>query len=239
MVIAIALVAATYRYALPVLVEVAVAVTPQAVPVALSQATLASLDKAVFAESGLEKSKQDELLAKFRALAALSPRGAEGYTLNFRKGGRIGPNAFALPDGTLVITDELISLANGKDDAILGVLAHEIGHVEEQHSLRQLYRAAGVAGLAMLIAGDLGSATEDIIVQGSALLTLSYSREFERSADAFSVDLMRRAGHDPKAIATFFEILMEKYGDADMGILSTHPATPERIRTVKRLAGEK
>ena len=238
-VIAIALVAATYRYALPVLVEVAVAVTPQAVPVALSQATLASLDKAVFAESGLEKSKQDELLAKFRALAALSPRGAEGYTLNFRKGGRIGPNAFALPDGTLVITDELISLANGKDDAILGVLAHEIGHVEEQHSLRQLYRAAGVAGLAMLIAGDLGSATEDIIVQGSALLTLSYSREFERSADAFSVDLMRKAGHDPKAIATFFEILMEKYGDADMGILSTHPATPERIETVKRLAGEK
>ena len=119
---------------------------------------------------------------------------------------------------------------------ILGVLAHEIGHVEENHSLRQLYRAAGVAGLAMLIAGDLGSATEDILVQGSALLTLSYSRDFERSADAFSVDLMRKAGHDPKAIAAFFELLVEKFGKADLGILSTHPATPERIETVKRLA---
>ncbi|MCB1382738.1 MAG: M48 family metallopeptidase [Notoacmeibacter sp.] len=235
-VIAVALVAATYRYALPVMVEVAVAVTPKAVPIALSQATLKALDKAAFEDSKLAKARQDGLTSKFRALAALTPRGADAYTLNFRKGGRIGPNAFALPDGTVVITDELIELARERDEMILGVLAHEIGHVEENHSLRQLYRAAGVAGLAMLIAGDLGSATEDILVQGSALLTLSYSRDFERSADAFSVDLMRKAGHDPKAIAAFFELLVEKFGKADLGILSTHPATPERIETVKRLA---
>lgn len=237
--LAIAGVALTYRYALPVMVEAAVAVTPSAVPIALSKAAMESLDAGIFSESKLAQAAQDRWTEDFKKLAALSPRGADGYTLNFRTGGRIGPNAFALPDGTLVITDELIELAGDRRESILGVLAHEIGHVEENHSLRQLYRAAGVASLAMLIAGDLGSATEDIVVQASALLTLSYSRDFEREADTFSVNLMRKAGHDPKAIATFFQILMDKYGNADLGILSTHPATPERIEAVKRLADGK
>ena len=93
------------------------------------------------------------------------------------------------------------------------MLAHEIGHVEHQHSLRQLYRAAGVSALIMLIGGDIGSGTEDILVQGSALLSLSYSRSAEAEADRHSVELMYKAGHDPKAIAHFFELLRDKLGD--------------------------
>jgi Zn-dependent protease with chaperone function len=95
--------------------------------------------------------------SEFEALAAHSPRGAQAYSLNFRKGGSIGPNAFALPDGSLVLTDELVELA-ANDEAVLGVLGHEIAHVEGEHTLRQLYRAAGVAGFIMLIGGDIGSA---------------------------------------------------------------------------------
>lgn len=236
---------AVYRFAVPALVEVAILLTPPVVPKLMSQSVIASLDQTILAPSELPPERREKLLQEFAALAALARPGAaalEGskpaYTLNFRKGGMIGPNAFALPDGTIVLTDELVALADD-DEAILGVLAHEIGHVAHEHSLRQLYRAAGAAALIMLIGGDIGSGTEDLLVQGSALLALSHSREAEREADRFSVELMHDAGHDPAAIGRFFERLRDKLGDREGGdFLSTHPATPERIEQTNRYADE-
>jgi len=222
-----------YRYAVPALVEVAVLVTPPAVTQWMASGTLLSLDQVVFNESRLPESRQKEIREAFDQVAALSSRGVAGYNLNFRQGGPIGPNAFALPDGTLVITDELIELAEGDMDMIVGVLAHEIGHVEREHSLRQLYRAAGVAGLIMLIAGDVGAAGEDILTNGAALMTLSHSRDAENEADRISVELMARAGRDPRAIGRFFARLEEKLGlDGESSFLSTHPGTTERRQAI-------
>jgi Zn-dependent protease with chaperone function len=237
---------AIYRFAVPALVELAVLATPPIVPEVMSKSVLASLDQTVLEPSGINPERQKALADGFQKLAALTPRGIAAltstdhpaYTLNFRKGGAIGPNAFALPDGTVVITDELLELADN-DELVLGVLAHEIGHVEHQHSLRQLYRAAGVTALIMLIGGDIGSGTQDILVQGSALLSLSYSRSAEAEADRHSVELMYKAGHDPKAIAHFFELLRDKLGDRDEhDFLSSHPATPERIAETLKYAEE-
>jgi len=222
-----------YRFAVPALVEVAVLVTPPAVTQWMASGTLLSLDKAVFSESALPEERQTEIRNAFNQVAALSSRGVAGYNLNFRQGGAIGPNAFALPDGTLVITDELIELADGDMDMIIGVLAHEIGHVEQEHSLRQLYRAAGVAGLIMLIAGDVGAAGEDILTSGAALMSLSHSRDAENEADRISVELMAKAGRDPRAIGRFFARLEEKLGlDGDSSFLSTHPGTAERRQAI-------
>lgn len=222
-----------YRFAVPALVEVAVLVTPPAVTQWMASGTLLSLDKAVFSESALPEERQTEIRNAFNQVAALSSRGVTGYNLNFRQGGAIGPNAFALPDGTLVITDELIELADGDMDMIIGVLAHEIGHVEQEHSLRQLYRAAGVAGLIMLIAGDVGAAGEDILTSGAALMSLSHSRDAENEADRISVELMAKAGRDPRAIGRFFARLEEKLGlDGDSSFLSTHPGTAERRQAI-------
>ncbi|HEV2503969.1 MAG TPA: M48 family metallopeptidase [Mesorhizobium sp.] len=244
--LAIAFCFALYRFAVPALVEVAVLVTPPVVPQLMSQSALVSLDKTVFSESGLAVERQKTLVEKFRQIAAFTPDRIKGdvrqpapYTLNFRKGGIIGPNAFALPDGTVVLTDELVELAGQDDEIVLGVLAHEIGHVDHRHSLRQLYRAAGVATLIMFIGGDIGSGTEDVLVQGSAVLALSYSRSAEAEADRYSVELMHKAGHDPLAITRFFELLRTKLGESsDSGFLSTHPATPERIAETRRYAEE-
>lgn len=238
---------ALYRYAVPVLVEVAVVVTPPIVPELMSKGVLTSLDQSMFEASGLPPERQKALADGFAAISRLTPRGQAGststghpaYSLNFRKGGLIGPNAFALPDGTIVLTDELVELAGGDDDLILGVLAHEIGHVDHHHSLRQLYRAAGVTALVMLIGGDIGAGAEDILVQGTAVMALSYSRSAERDADRYSVQLMHGAGRDPAAIARFFEVLRDKLGDNSEGdFFSTHPATPERIEETRRYAEE-
>ena len=228
-----------YRYALPVLVEVAVAVTPPVVPRLMSVSTLETLDRTVLDDTTLDAAKQQAISQGFARIAEKSSAGPQAYTLNFRKGGAIGPNAFALPDGTLIITDELVALAGEDTEMLIGVLAHEVGHVELEHSLRQVYRAAGMAGLIMLIAGDVGDSVEDLLVQGGGILALSYSREAEAAADRHSVELMQEAGYDPTAIARFFEIIEKKLGDtSDTNILSTHPGTPARRKAIVDYAAE-
>ncbi|MCA1370880.1 M48 family metallopeptidase [Bradyrhizobium sp. BRP14] len=236
---AILLATLVYRYALPALVEVAVAVTPPILPSIMSASTLETMDKTLLGESKLDEARRAKILDGFRRIAALSAAGEGGYTLNFREGGPLGPNAFALPDGTLILTDELVELAGNDTEMIVGVLAHEIGHVEHKHSLRQIYRAAGVAALIMLIAGDIGSGAEDILVEGGGLLALSYSRSAEAEADRHSVELMMKAGLDPAAIARFFELLETKLEDrSETSIFSTHPGTPERRKAILDLIAE-
>jgi Zn-dependent protease with chaperone function len=226
-----------YRYALPALVEVAVAVTPPVIPQAMSSGTLASLDRTFLSASELPEEKIEPIRDGFAQLTKLTERGPEGFNLNFRKGGIVGPNAFALPDGTLVVTDELVELAKGDTDMIVAVLGHEIGHVELKHSLRQLYRALGVAGLIMLIGGDVGDGVEDILVEGGGLLSLSYSRGAESAADAHGVRMMIDAKRDPEALARFFEVLEKELSDtSDTSFFNTHPGTPERKQAVRDLA---
>ncbi len=240
MTLAVILLATTiYRFAVPVLVEVAVLVTPPFVPDLIGSGTLASLDRTILKPSDLPEGERQAISEGFSKLAAQSKGGQGAYRLNFRDGGVIGPNAFALPDGSLILTDDLVKLANGDREMILGVLGHEIAHVEGEHSLRQLYRAAGVAALVMLIAGDVGSGVEDILTQGGALLALSYSRAAEAEADRRSVELMRAAGYDPVALARFFAVLEDKLGDhRDASILSSHPGTPQRQQDIRNYAAQ-
>lgn len=228
-----------YRYALPVMIEVAVRVTPPVATEMMAKGAMQTLDRVAFSGSSLSGERKKALAAAFDEIAAFSPSGAAKFNLNFREGGIIGPNAFALPDGTIVITDELIAMADGDDELIMGVLAHEMGHVEHEHSLRQLYRAAGVAGLIMLIGGDIGEGAQDMLAQGAGLLTLSFSREAEAEADRHSVEIMLKAGRDPLAIARFFEALGKKLGDTGgTSMLSTHPGTPERRAAADAYARE-
>ncbi|TDX88868.1 peptidase M48-like protein [Neorhizobium sp. R1-B] len=235
----IVLAASIYRFALPALVEVAILVTPPFVPEMIGSGTLASLDRTVLKPSQLPEAERQAISEGFGKLAAHSEGGKKAYTLNFRDGGVIGPNAFALPDGNLILTDDLVKLAGDDREMILGVLGHEIAHVEGEHSLRQLYRVAGVAALVMLIAGDVGSGVEDILTQGGALVALSYSRSAEAEADRRSVELMNVAGYDPAALARFFALLEEKLGDhGDTSMLSSHPGTPQRQQDIRKYSQE-
>ncbi|MDE1996562.1 MAG: M48 family metallopeptidase, partial [Rhizobiaceae bacterium] len=227
------LASAVYHFALPALVEVAVLVTPPVVPELMSAATLKTMDQVALSPSKLSEDQRRAIMQSFAKLAAHAEGGAEHYKLNFRSGGIIGPNAFALPDGNLVLTDELVTLAGGDTEMITAVLGHEIGHVEYKHSLRQLYRAAGFAGLVMLIAGDVGSGVQDVLTQGGGLLALSYSRSAEAEADRRSVELMAAAGMDSTALYRFFDVLETKLNDhSSTSMLSTHPGTPERKQAI-------
>nr|WP_254004820.1 M48 family metallopeptidase [Pleomorphomonas sp. NRK KF1] len=230
---------AIYRYAVPALVEVAVFATPPFVPEMIGSGALASLDRTVLEPSQLPEDEKQAISDGFARLAVASEGGPTAYKLNFRDGGSIGPNAFALPDGNLILTDDLVKLADGDREMILGVLGHEIAHVERKHSLRQIYRVAGVTAMILLIAGDVGSGLEDMLTQGGAILALSYSRAAETEADRRSVEIMRAAGYEPTALVRFFDRIEAVSGKrGDVSFLSTHPDTPERRADVLSYARE-
>lgn len=165
----------------------------------LSQRALHDLDQRWLQPSRLPPTRQAQLRGRFEALAAQVdpslrryPAYAPQLSLAFRSG--MGANAFALPGGTIVMTDALVEAAarqGAGDDALAGVLAHEIGHVIHRHTTR-LVVEQGVLNV------GLGLALGDVsmwVSTGSSLLTgLAYRRGHETEADCFAAALMRKAG---------------------------------------------
>lgn len=234
--IAIGLVFATVRYALPVLANAAAAVTPTPVIELIDRGGLETIDRIFLKPSNMGEARKDDIRAGFTALTTHADTGKIGLQLLFRDGGVIGPNAFALPAGTIIMTDQLVRLA-GTDDELFGVLAHEIAHVENRHSLRQIYRSLGIAALIAMIGGDSGEIVEEVLAQGSLLLTLSYSRRFESQADQRAVDLMKAAGRDAGALATILERITEKCRDCGKtSWFTTHPGTEGRSKAILQRA---
>ncbi len=143
-------------------------------------------------------------------------------------------NAFALPGGIMVFTRGLIREA-GSAEEIAGIAAHELGHVVHDHSTRALYRSFAVSLLVGVLLGDL---TGGALTGGLAewLVNTGYSREAEREADAFALAQLDAAGIGTLGLAEFFARLEEKEKD-DGGLLarmlSTHPATEERLAFIR------
>src|SRR5690606_33924372 len=111
-----------------------------AVAYRVGEGTLELLDESIFKETEVSADDQQRLRLAFSLLAERAP--SLPLTLEFRRMG--APNAFALPNGTVVVTDELVSLADS-DHEIEAVLAHEIGHVHHRHALRMGLEASSVA----------------------------------------------------------------------------------------------
>lgn len=240
LVVGIALVAAfaVWRWGLGALVVVAVAVTPDALPSAIDDGQIAVVDRTLANPSSLSERDRERIRQVFGRLVAVAPTARFGeYTLVFRSMPKVGPNAFAMPGGTVVVTDQLVR-AFPESDAIASVLGHEIAHVAEAHGLRQVYRSLGTYLLVSLIAGDVGPVLGDVLLEGGLLLSLSYSREHEREADRIGMALAARAGYDPAALALFFERLDPGKKSAGPSWLSTHPASRDRIVEIRRLAEE-
>jgi Zn-dependent protease with chaperone function len=226
-----------WRYGLDLMAAAAVALTPAPLLTAMDAGTLKTIDTVMASPTTLPDAERARIRAIFADLAAAVPeddiaRGQE-LRLLFRRVPGVGPNAFAMPGGTVVMTDAFAT-AFPDEDIIAGVLGHEIGHVIEEHGLRQVYKSLGIYVLVALMAGDTGPVLEDILLEGNLLLSLSFSRESERAADAFGVALVREAGYDPRGLQKFFVELIKQVGD-DSGWRATHPSSSERVEEIGRL----
>jgi hypothetical protein len=193
---------ASVRWGIPQLSDTIASRLPMEIDATIANGALEALDETVFEISDLSDVEQQSIRNNFNKLASYS--NAANFNLVFRGGGLIGPNAFALPDGTIVVTDELVALLQHEDE-LGSVLLHEMGHVVNRHSLRQVIRHSWLAMLSLLILGDVSSAGTLVLALPSILVQSAYSREFETEADDYALARMRDNGLDPVHFANFLE----------------------------------
>ena len=147
-------------------------------------------------------------------------------------------NAFALPGGSVVVNSGLILRAESPEE-VLGVLGHEIAHVTRRHHARGLIASRGVYYVASFFIGGGSDLVDLIINAGSTLQSLQYDRSLESEADDQGWEYVVAANINPKGMISFFEKLeaaqgpIEKGATESLNLMSTHPATSERIEQLK------
>ncbi|PKO35668.1 MAG: hypothetical protein CVU34_00080 [Betaproteobacteria bacterium HGW-Betaproteobacteria-7] len=223
---------AAYFWGLPAASKILAPRIPDSIVESISKHTLSFLDGQLLKPSRLPEARQAELREHAATVLTASP-GHPPYRLHFRASA-LGPNAFALPNGDLVVFDELVALAVN-DDEVTGVVAHELAHVAHHHGLRQLIQSSVVSFVAGIYLGDISS-----IASGLAVLAMesSYSRAFELEADAYAAQIMVAAGRGREPLASMLERMEASMGGEGKGGsswdgLASHPDTAERIRRLR------
>lgn len=182
-------------------------------------------------DSELPEARQKQIIGQYQRLL----QDQQPAKLVFRKGDRIGANAMAIPNNTIIVTDELVKLAQD-DREILGVLSHEQGHLELRHSLQQAISSLGFSALWMAATGESSSL---ITTLPAAAIGAKYSRDFESEADHYALENMYQHKIPTAHFANFLQRLAQdeqeetSKPDSVIQLLQSHPATQERINRVR------
>jgi Zn-dependent protease with chaperone function len=219
---------------------------PPSVMQVVSEQTLEIMDRGILEPSELPLEQQQRIREQFENKVLATQSGDFSFQIHFRSMGEI-PNAFALPSGTIIVTDRLVELA-GNQEEIDAVLFHEMGHVVHRHGMQRVLHSSFLTVAIILVSGDVTVVENMAVALPVFLLESHYSREDETEADRYAFENMMRAGVDPAHFGRIMKRLSigdeleegrtagEGYQDKGektdglMKYLSTHPQTPERIR---------
>jgi beta-barrel assembly-enhancing protease len=160
-------------------------------------------------------------------------------------------NAFAVPGGVIGVNAGLFAFAD-EEDAVVSVLAHELGHLSQRHYARGQARAeqaqipamAAMLGGLLLAASGGGDAGIAAAMGSQAAFIqdqLAYSRRFEQEADRLGLQTMAQAGYDPQAMVRMFRNMQRQVslqGGNPPEFLLTHPLTESRISDAEARASQ-
>jgi beta-barrel assembly-enhancing protease len=139
-------------------------------------------------------------------------------------------NAFALPNNHLVVYTKLITDCK-KQEALQGVLGHEIAHIEKNHVMKKLSKEVGLSVLLSAASGGKSGAILKGILK--TLSSTAYDRTLEKEADMESVKYLLKANINPEPMADFMYELAQKQDNPDgFGWISTHPESEERAKYI-------
>jgi len=211
--------------------------TPPAVAHIMSEQTLSALDRFALGPTTLKPADQAKATALFMQVAAHARGGAGAYRLVFRGDRGVGPNAFALPDGTIVMTDSLWPLV--KNDAeIQGVFAHEMSHVDHAHGLQRIYAASLFPAALALITGDVSNVSQMAAILPGIIAQSAYSRAFEQQADDDGAATLRRMGLKPSHMADLLQrieqMMCKKKDMCGTSWIGDHPETSSRVARLRQ-----
>jgi len=167
------------------------------------------------------------------------------FDFSFQVVDQFEPNAFAVPGGHIYISRGLLVLANSEDE-LAGVIGHEISHVTERHSIRQMRKGIlpGLLSLPGRIVGrvvsqDLGNLVNAPINTVGQVYLSKYSRGQEGEADRVGMRLAANSGYDPESLGLILKRI-EKASEMMTGrerqysFFDSHPMTPKRVENIKR-----
>ncbi|MGA1559769.1 MAG: M48 family metallopeptidase [bacterium] len=218
------------KYGLPWMGDQVAHWIPQSWLMMAGDETLEILDESFFSPSELAPQDQDQFTKEFNRMASLVLKD-QTARLVFRQSEEIGPNAFALPGGLVVLTDELVEIAE-EQAGVIGVLAHELGHVQLKHPARRLVRSLMALALVSLIFDDAATFAEELAAISGSLISLAYTREFEEEADRAGKEILIGAGLSPIPLADLLQKLSDGCEENCSQLpewLTTHPSVPSRI----------
>ena len=227
-------------------------------PFKLSQQEQIALGNEVAAKQGLDKDafsdpKIKEISTKLiKALPAnyRGPKEQGGWewkvTALRTKDGKV--NAIALPGGRVYVYDGLIKLTGGDPNQLAAIIGHEMAHVVEEHSAKQLRNTGIVKKASQLLlqntvggGGNENTQAEAIKVWaaqvGEQLTSMQLSQSAEYQADDLGFKFMSAAGYNPKAGLEVMRKLGKLSGKSKnmlSGVFSTHPPTEKRIQRLKK-----
>ena len=144
-------------------------------------------------------------------------------------------NAFCMPGGKIAFYTGILDTLKMTDDEVAAVMGHEIAHALREHARARMGKQAATNIGANVVSqvlglGNLGNAA---LGAGANLLTLKFSRDDETEADLVGLDLMARAGYDPRAGVSLWKKMQAAHKGAPPQWMSTHPSSDTRIREIE------
>jgi len=143
-------------------------------------------------------------------------------------------NAFALPDGSIVVYTGIIDSMKDYEE-LAGLISHEVAHINHRHSMKMLCR--NLSGY-LFISTILGDANGVMAILGenvNTLQSLSFSREFEHEADVEGFEIVTSNGVNPKGMSVLFKRLQKENLVEMPEFLSSHPVTANRIQYIDKM----
>ena len=205
-----------------------------------------------FGKSAFEKYIQS--IGYTLSMSSNRPETFQGYRFIILKSKSV--NAYAVPSGYIFITEGLLRLAKNEDE-LAGVLAHEVCHVVLKHPVKSIESArknAAVGGLlkegASVASGgkvpeSMMKAFDGVIKDVIKSVEKGYGKEQEKEADLNAVDLLVKAGYNPRGLSAMLRKLkvgggvhgnpQDRANDVDSKIATYNNKIPQtlRVRTAR------
>jgi Zn-dependent protease with chaperone function len=224
---------AAYKWGLPWAAAQGARRLPPAVGRVLSAQTMRVLDGRLLLPSKIPAARREALTAEFNRLR-LPEGGAPRSALLFRGSPQFGSNAFTLPDGTIILLDDLVT--SMKDDRqVMAVLSHELGHARGHHSLQLLLESSAVGAFWTFYAGDISGL---LAAAPAALAQAKFSQSLEQAADDYGAELLVCNQLSPALLADALETIAKSHPELSSsgGFLASHPSTAARLQRLRGLA---
>lgn len=232
---------AFFEYGMPLMAKYVAFEVPQSVRRTLSENGLKTIERyGSFEESYSMRMHELGEAAFERALdlVADSKNPEFYYELRIYASSAIGPNAFALPSGLVVVTEAFIELCENEEQMV-AVFLHEIAHVEQQHGLRSLIQDTGVFLMLSMVLGDLSSLGGLAASLPALAVESRYSQNFEMEADLYAGRTLEASGIGAEALKEILILLHSDLPDIDLvQFLGSHPGLEERLKALDFLMEE-